>query len=79
MTSETNRSWYRQIWPWLLMVPPAAAVLGGAITLYLALTSPNELIRDDCYRDGVTMRCGDQSTTGENSTAGQEGAPPPPQ
>jgi hypothetical protein len=78
MSDQTNRAWYRQIWPWLLMVPPAAAIIGGAITLYLALTSPNELIRDDCYRDGVTMRCDDAA--GSEVTPGPvEGAPPPAQ
>jgi hypothetical protein len=47
-TDATLRPWYRQLWPWLLMVPPAAAVIGGFLTLYLALATPDPLVRDDC-------------------------------
>ena len=34
------------------------AVIGGGITLYLAVTRPDVLIRKDCVRDGATMVCG---------------------
>jgi hypothetical protein len=62
MDSRSSRPWYRQLWPWLLILPPAMAVIGGAITLYLALTRPDTLVRQDCVRDGVTMRCGETET-----------------
>ena len=29
MRDRDSRPWYRQLWPWLLMLPPAAAVIGG--------------------------------------------------
>lgn len=58
MNAIPDRPWYRQLWPWLLIVPPAAAVIGGGLTLYLAVTRPDTLVREDCVRDGVTMRCG---------------------
>ena len=41
MSTETARPWYRQFWPWLLIIPPAAAVIGGILTLYLAITRPD--------------------------------------
>jgi hypothetical protein len=53
------RPWYRQYWPWLLIVPPAGAVIGCAITIYLAITHPDVLVRADCHRDGATMVCGE--------------------
>ena len=59
MSTETALPWYRQMWPWLLIVPPAAAVIGGGITLYLAISRPDVLVRDDCHRDGATMICGE--------------------
>ncbi len=59
MHDETPMPWYRQPWPWLLMLPPAAAVIGGALTLYLAITRPDALVRPDCHRDGATMVCGE--------------------
>ena len=58
------------------MIPPAAAMIGGAITLYLALSRPHELVRDDCYRDGVTMSCGSDDVA-EQGAAKNEGALPP--
>jgi hypothetical protein len=61
MNEPTARPWYRHVWPWLLIVPPAAAVIGGSITLYLAITRPDVLIRKDCFKDGVTMVCGEEA------------------
>jgi hypothetical protein len=59
MSTDTARPWYRHVWPWLLILPPAAAVIGGALTLYLAISRPDALIREDCHRDGATMVCGE--------------------
>jgi uncharacterized protein len=59
MTHETARPWYRQPWPWLLAIPPTAAVIGGAITLYLAISRPDILISKDCHRDGAITVCGE--------------------
>ena len=44
--------WYRQLWPWLLMLMPACAVVGGVITFWLAATTNNSLVVDDYYREG---------------------------
>jgi hypothetical protein len=62
MDSPALRPWYRQLWPWLLIIPPTAAVIGGGITLYLALSRPDTLVRQDCVQDGVTMKCGETET-----------------
>lgn len=59
MNPNAPRPWYRQLWPWLLMLPPAGAVFGGALTYYLAVTRPDTLVRQDCVQDGVTMKCGE--------------------
>jgi uncharacterized protein len=42
-----TRPWYREPWPWLLMLPPAVSVAGGLVMLYLALSSPPELVPTD--------------------------------
>jgi hypothetical protein len=62
MSTPTAKPWYRQLWPWLLIIPPAAAVIGGGLTLYLAITRPDALVRQDCVRDGVVMKCGETDT-----------------
>jgi hypothetical protein len=58
MNPAATKPWYRHVWPWLLIIPPLGAVIGGGITLYLAVTRPDVLVRKDCVRDGVTMVCG---------------------
>jgi hypothetical protein len=30
--------WWKQLWPWLLILGPSLAMLGCIITIYLALT-----------------------------------------
>ena len=43
-TMSDNKPWYRQLWPWLIMVPPAAAVVAGLVTLYLAASQPPAMV-----------------------------------
>ncbi len=43
--------WYRQFWPWFIIALPAASIIAGIITVYLALTRPFHLIvGDEEYR-----------------------------
>ncbi len=42
-----TRPWYRQGWPWLVMIPPAAGVFAGLSLLFTAINSPNPLVVDD--------------------------------
>jgi hypothetical protein len=78
MSDVPTRLWYRQLWPWLLIVPPAAAIIGGAITLYLAVTRPDAPIREDCRRDGVTMVCGDDVRRALETGSGRDPSSPEP-
>jgi len=77
MNEPTARPWYRHVWPWLLIVPPAAAVIGGSITLYLAITRPDVLIRKDCFKDGVTMVCGEDAQRILDAAGREEKQPAP--
>ena len=44
MNSDMDtKPWYRHLWPWLLMLPPLASVIGGIVTLILA-GGPPELV-----------------------------------
>jgi len=49
---ETNKPWFKQLWPWLLISGPAVAVIGCVITIYLAVN----LYSDKSVRDGVVKR-----------------------
>jgi hypothetical protein len=55
MTSPAARPWYREPWPWLLMAAPAAAVLAGAVTLWLALGTSDGLVAEDYYKRGLAI------------------------
>ena len=61
MSPAAPKPWYRHVWPWLLIIPPLAAVIGGLLTLYLAITRPDDLVDQSCVRDGVTMKCAEKA------------------
>ena len=45
--------WYRHLWPWLLISGPAAVILAGAATIWIAFASADGLVADDYYRQGL--------------------------
>ena len=47
--------WYREPWPWLIMVLPVTAIVAGAVTLWLAVRSNDGLVADDYYRQGLAI------------------------
>lgn len=44
------RPWYREPWPWLLMLPPLLSILGGVTMVYLATHEPAVLVVADYAR-----------------------------
>jgi hypothetical protein len=44
--------WYRQRWPWLLMLGPATVLVGGAYITTLAIRHPDAMVVDDYYNQG---------------------------
>jgi hypothetical protein len=75
----TTVPWYRQRWPWLLMVPPLAAVIGGVITMVLAVRSDDGVVAADYYKRGLAInaeltrsqRAVDLALTAEVQAAGE--------
>jgi hypothetical protein len=57
--------WYRQRWPWLLMLPPLAAVVGGAVTIVLAIRSNDGMVAADYYKRGLAINA--ELTRGERA------------
>jgi uncharacterized protein len=49
-TYGVHKPWYRDRWPWLLMLPPGASVVAGFTLLYFAVHSPAPLVVDDYAR-----------------------------
>jgi hypothetical protein len=50
-----TRPWYRERWPWLLMAGPAAVLVAGAVTLWVALASADGLVVEDYYKQGLAI------------------------
>jgi hypothetical protein len=57
MTDEAARHvpWHREPLVWLVIAFPLAAVLGGFVTLYLAIRSWDGLVVDDYYKKGLEI------------------------
>ena len=47
--------WYREPLVWLVIFFPTVAVVGGLITIYLAITSNDGLVVDDYYKRGLEI------------------------
>ena len=53
---EQVKPWYREPWPWILMAGPALAIVGCAITIYLAFNSfGDQEIRDGGVKRGLVV------------------------
>ena len=49
------RPWFREPWVWLLIALPASAVLGGIVTIWIAVESDDGLVEDDYYKHGLEI------------------------
>ncbi len=54
-TTENQKPWYRQVWPWMLIAIPFSSVMGGMLMIYLAVSHPNDLVKDSYYQDGMAI------------------------
>jgi hypothetical protein len=53
--SSDNTPWYRQFWPWFLLALPASAVVGGIVTLTIAVRTSDGMVVDDYYKEGLAI------------------------
>ena len=51
----TEGPWYRQRWPWLVMLGPFLVVLAGSYTGWLAFTRQDALVVGDYYQRGQAI------------------------
>lgn len=50
-----SRPWYKEPWPWLLMLGPFVVVVAGFVTAWLAIRSNDGLVADDYYKQGLAI------------------------
>ncbi|MDH3286907.1 MAG: FixH family protein [Betaproteobacteria bacterium] len=77
-TVHEAKPWFREPWPWLLIAGPAAVIVAGAITIWLAVSSDDGLVADDYYRRGLAInkvlgRDRLAATLGLRATVSQDG------
>lgn len=48
----STKPWYRHGWVWFLISIPGSAIVAGAITLWIAITTADSLVADDYYKEG---------------------------
>lgn len=47
--------WYRQFWPWFLLLLPGSVVVAGFVTLGIALRYADNPVRDTYVKDGLAI------------------------
>ncbi|MGB1220043.1 MAG: FixH family protein [Alcanivoracaceae bacterium] len=47
-----ERPWYRQFWPWFLILLPATSVVGGIALVIIAVKNADDVVADSWYKDG---------------------------
>ncbi|KGE03332.1 CcoH-like protein [Pseudohaliea rubra DSM 19751] len=52
---EDSAPWYRQFWPWFLIVLPGSVVVAAFVTLYIAHRHADDLVVDEYYKDGLAI------------------------
>ena len=54
-SNMTPKPWYKQFYPWMIIAIPFLTVVGCIITITLAVTSPNALVKDNYYKEGLAI------------------------
>lgn len=73
-----DRPWYRQFWPWFIIALPAAAVIAGFFTLWLAVSNPDYLVVDEAeYRRlNSSLKAQEPEQDATREQAGESEPPP---
>ena len=50
-----DKPWYREPWPWILMSGPAAVLVAGAVTIWIAYASADGVVAGDYYKRGLAI------------------------
>lgn len=52
---EDSEPWFRQFWPWFLILLPASVVVAGISTVIIAHYGADDLVVDEYYKDGLAI------------------------
>lgn len=51
----TKKTWFKQLWPWLLILGPAVVIIAGCYTIWLAISHDDAMVVDDYYKQGKAI------------------------
>jgi len=54
-TANDTLPWYKQFWPWFLILLPLSVVIAGLVTFYIAQKSPPSLVSGNYYKEGLAI------------------------
>ncbi|MBU0752086.1 MAG: FixH family protein [Gammaproteobacteria bacterium] len=54
-SGKDTQPWYREPWPWLIMLGPFIVVIAGIVTAWLAVSTSDGLVSDDYYKKGLKV------------------------
>ncbi|MGI9293834.1 MAG: FixH family protein [Pseudomonadales bacterium] len=52
---QIAQPWYRQFWPWFIFGLPGVVVVACMVTIYIAVTHPDSVVKDNYYREGLAI------------------------
>lgn len=52
---EDTEPWYKQFWPWVLILLPGTVVVAGLTTVFIANQHADDLVVDEYYKDGLAI------------------------
>ena len=54
-STSPQTPWYRESWPWYLMLGPTVVVIACIYTAWLAITTSDGLVTNDYYKEGLAI------------------------
>ncbi|ABM02777.1 conserved hypothetical protein [Psychromonas ingrahamii 37] len=55
MTNNNNKPWFKQFWPWFLILLPLLSVVRGVVTVIIAADNKPDMVVDDYYSKGKAI------------------------
>ncbi len=53
--ANSNTSWYKEPWMWLVVMLPVSSVIAGISTVFIAASTSDSLVVDNYYQTGLTI------------------------
>lgn len=53
ISNKSNKPWYKEPWPWILMSGPLAVVVASFVSAWVALSTTDGLVVEDYYKKGL--------------------------